>query len=705
MSLVTLQALFHAIVRELYSVSVTPLTASTDLQPPPDASATQEAATETFSHPNLSPLLAALESETAFYLIHPHEPFLLRDLAMHSPAVLKGKESHLQFLVYQMFQLLKFLHKKGINLGEVGLSDIHVDNCLWLHFRLLQCGLQVETSSPAEAEALEVGKVLEEDGLAVEASSKEEGISESEDGQGHIWGSAHGLPLQEALLRWQRGELDNFDYLMILNHAAGRRMEDSNNHPILPWVTDFHNPSGSWRDLTKTKHRLTKGDRQMDFAYQGAKDEAALNPDSTVVPHHVGDLLTDVTYYMYMARKTPKEVLCSRVRPNWVPGEYPLSIEHIYHWTPDECIPEFYCDPSVFRSIHKDLPDLAIPTWSTSAEDFVAQHRAMLESDHVSAHLHSWIDLTFGSKLTGEASVKARNVHLAIEDSHRRLSAYGVVQLFEHSHPRRLINSQSAPYTLEHPIHDLHPAIYERHMKHATYEAGSTEKDSLEKESKGTNDPLSGENEEESSEANCEQSMSTKLVFKEVDLGDVNTHRLTPYSIGDDSFEDLTMVAEFSSGRDGPKSVEETDFGPASLSDASAFLFATSAPKLMWETATEAPLKGKIPTAIAALPVPFRRRGHPGNETEENSWKGEAILIPKDFSALTRLQRLEETTSFLLRSFQSRPQMSLLTELWTAEDLASFAVSVRDAYSQFVCTMLKHAYSGTCLRQPTVGLL
>lgn len=678
-SCVTLQALLHALVGELYGVSVTPLATSTDSPTSLDTSTPEEVATETFAHPNLSPLLAVLESSTSFYLIHPHESFSLMNLARHSPAVMKWKESQLQFVVYQMFQLLKFLHKKGISLGEVGLGDIHVDSCLWVHFRVPQCGLWVEPSSPAVGEVLQKNQKVEEGDTAIGATDDQQKItSESEEGDGYLWGTVPNLPLEKALLLWQRGDLGNFEYLMILNHAAGRRMEDSNNHPILPWVTDFRNPSGSWRDLTKTKHRLTKGDRQLDFAYHGAKDEIVHNPDSMVVPHHVGELLTDVTFYMYMARKTPKEVLCSRVRSNWVPREYPSSIEYIYHWTPDECIPEFYCDPSVFHSIHKDLPDLAIPSWSTSTEDFVTQHRAMLESDHVSAHLHSWIDLTFGSKLVGEAAVKARNVHLAIEDSHRNLSAFGVVQLFEWPHPRRLINTHSAPYSLEHPTHDLHPAIHEHHEKHMISETGDTEEVSFQEEMNGPDDPSSEGKEQDSLKSKSESNLPTELVFKEVDLGNMNTRKLTPFNAGivDDSFEDLTTVAEFSSSKTGPKSIDETDFGPASFSDAAGLMFTASAPKLMQETATEVVPKGKI----SGLPMPFRRRGQQAIEAEEYSWKTDQIPVPKDFSPFAQLQRLEETSSFLLRNFQTQALKSLLSELWTTEELASFAVSVRDVW-------------------------
>lgn len=49
------------------------------------------------------------------------------------------------------------------------------------------------------------------------------------------------------------------------------------------------------------------------------------------------------------------QVLKRVVRDVFVPEHYPQSISRIYDWTPDECIPEFYCDPTAFESIHKEV--------------------------------------------------------------------------------------------------------------------------------------------------------------------------------------------------------------------------------------------------------------------------------------------------------------------------------------------------------------
>jgi hypothetical protein len=57
------------------------------------------------------------------------------------------------------------------------------------------------------------------------------------------------------------------------------------------------------------------------------------------------------------------------------------------------------------------IGDVDLPPWARgSPAEFVRLHRAALESEHVSAHLHEWIDLVFGCKQRGPAAVAADNV-------------------------------------------------------------------------------------------------------------------------------------------------------------------------------------------------------------------------------------------------------------------------------------------------------
>ena len=204
---------------------------------------------------------------------------------------------------------------------------------------------------------------------------------------------------------------------------------------ILPWVVDFTSPTGGWRDFTRSKYRLNKGDQQLDFTYGNGSSTDGL------VKYHVSDILSEITYFVYYARRTPKKLLCRHVRSNWVPEEYPSAMDRLYTWTPDECVPAFYTDPTIFNSIHEDLPGLGLPDWVDTPEDFVKWHMGMLESDHVSSQLHHWIDLNFGYKLTGRAAVEAKNVVLDIVKPKSGLSCNGVLQLFKTPHPARALSS------------------------------------------------------------------------------------------------------------------------------------------------------------------------------------------------------------------------------------------------------------------------
>ena len=72
------------------------------------------------------------------------------------------------------------------------------------------------------------------------------------------------------------------------------------------------------------------------------------------------DCLSELAVCAYKARRLPLSVLRQTVRSTFVAEEYPGTMERLYRWSPDEAVPEFYDDPTVFVSTHGDaMGDLA----------------------------------------------------------------------------------------------------------------------------------------------------------------------------------------------------------------------------------------------------------------------------------------------------------------------------------------------------------
>nr|XP_006817040.1 PREDICTED: WD repeat-containing protein 81-like [Saccoglossus kowalevskii] len=355
------------------------------------------------THPNILNVLTIMESQRYFYIVHPYSEYSVHDLVTFSPSIISKSHAKPLFIIYQIIHIMLHCHRQGVALGDVRLKDFMMNEKLW-----------VQLTGPRWRQV--------QNSVGV-ASNKNVNT-----------GNDHN-DLPGLVQQWVQGKITSYKYLMVLNSLSGRRTGNPNYHPILPWVTDFVSQSGNYRDLTKTKFRLNKGEHQLNFMYSAS---------SQSVPHHFSDLLSDITYHVYFARKTEKSTLCKYVRSSWVPNEYPSSIQRIQEWSPEECIPEFYNDPSIFKSIHNDMSDLQVPPWCGSVDEFLVKHQELLESNHVSSQLHHWIDLTFGYKLSGSAAVNAKNVCLQLVDQHMYPLNHGVVQLFDKPHPQRLSSSEYA---------------------------------------------------------------------------------------------------------------------------------------------------------------------------------------------------------------------------------------------------------------------
>ncbi|KAK7343619.1 hypothetical protein VNO77_12511 [Canavalia gladiata] len=382
-------------------------------------------------HPNIAPVLAIFKTSDHVNIVLPKTSYDLESILQFNPNALKSDWNR-RFLMYQLLSALSYLHGLGVSHGSICPSSIMLTDSLWSWLRLwnepvLESNSTLQQSESINSKPARIGcrnAGCHSNGLYADLK-----LSSSID-----WHSC--------FHQWWRGELSNFEYLLILNRLAGRRWGDHTFHPVMPWVIDFSskpddNCDAGWRDLSKSKWRLAKGDEQLDFTYSTSE-----------IPHHVSDeCLSELAVCSYKARRLPLSVLRMAVRSVYEPNEYPSTMQRLYQWTPDECIPEFYCDAQIFKSIHDGMSNLAVPSWAESPEGFIKLHRDALESNRVSFQLHHWIDITFGYKMSGQAAIAAKNVMLPPSEPMTPRST-GRRQLFTKPHPIRQANEMQRETSL-----------------------------------------------------------------------------------------------------------------------------------------------------------------------------------------------------------------------------------------------------------------
>ncbi|KAG1326115.1 putative protein GFS12 [Cocos nucifera] len=388
-------------------------------------------------HPNISPVLGVLKTPAYDYLLHAKASYTLESVLRYSPRALKS-DWNIRFLIYQVLSALAYMHGLGVAHGNICPSGIQLTDSCWSWLSISDVHLLKGCLNLKEPACLRPCYCMENCHCqAIYADLK---LSMSMD-----WHSD--------FKRWWKGELSNYEYLLVLNRLAGRRWGDHTFHTVMPWIIDFsvkpdENSDAGWRDLKKSKWRLAKGDEQLDFTYSTSE-----------IPHHVSDeCLSELAVCSYKARRLPLRILRSAVRSVYEPNEYPSNMQRLYQWTPDECIPEFYSDPRIFSSIHSEMSDLAVPSWAASPEEFISLHRAALESVRVSREIHHWIDITFGYKLSGQASITAKNVMLPASDPLMPKSM-GRRQLFMKPHPKRR-------GTIPHPHYHSHEESCTKYQVH-----------------------------------------------------------------------------------------------------------------------------------------------------------------------------------------------------------------------------------------------
>ena len=411
--------------------------------------------------------LACLETrcKRALFIVYAHRAHTLRTCAQFSPSVFGDPASRRSLIARQLVEGMDFVHEKGLCMhGRVGLENFVIDedkakesiekNVESTMTPLIEIGVLARATS---------NQVTSTPTCSIENRDERDKEDAMEEDRRNLRGLS---------AAWRLGAISNLEYISRINAISGRREGNFRFHAFMPWVINFSKhpfssvvnetttttttttttvdeerddkdddeyedddkPLFGYRDLTKTKARLMKGDEMLDRSFENFGYHLLDDPS-----------MSELGAYVQSARNLSKNMLQEFVRPVWEPNEYPKSIQRVFETTPDECLPRFYYDPSIFKSslIEDGLQDLQVPDWissSSNAEEFIRIHRSCLESDFVSKRLHAWFDVHFGYQV-GKASnnpsaVSAKNTCKFGEDN-GKLLAYGRTKVFRYPHPVR----------------------------------------------------------------------------------------------------------------------------------------------------------------------------------------------------------------------------------------------------------------------------
>lgn len=110
---------------------------------------------------------------------------------------------------------------------------------------------------------------------------------------------------------WQTGHISNYEYLLLLNSAAGRTFQDLSRYPVFPWIIsdytsaklDLTNPA-TFRDLTKPVGALNE--ERLDYFRQRFESMEDMED-----PFLYGTHYSAAGYVLYyLVRSMPEHMLC-----------------------------------------------------------------------------------------------------------------------------------------------------------------------------------------------------------------------------------------------------------------------------------------------------------------------------------------------------------------------------------------------------------
>ncbi|XP_061140965.1 WD repeat- and FYVE domain-containing protein 4 isoform X1 [Syngnathus typhle] len=310
-------------------------------------------------------------------------------------------------------------------------------------------------------------------------------------GVADIIANARKTPVVEktTLVKWQKGEISNFEYLMHLNTLGGRTYNDLMQYPVFPWVLadyksetlDLSDPA-TFRDLSKPMGAQTEKRKQMFIQRYEEAEHSEGEGGLSARCHYCTHYSSAIIVASFLVRMEPFSHTFQTLQGGFdIPERMFFSVNKEWESASRdnmsdvrELIPEFYYLPDfLLNSNHMQLGcmadgtalgDVELPAWAKDdPQEFIRIQREALESDYVSAHLHLWIDLIFGYRQQGPAAVESVNTfhpyfyaqrgRQDAKDPLIRSTIFGYVsnfgqipkQLFTKPHPKKEVPSPSHP--------------------------------------------------------------------------------------------------------------------------------------------------------------------------------------------------------------------------------------------------------------------
>ena len=280
--------------------------------------------------------------------------------------------------------------------------------------------------------------------------------------------------------KWQRGEISNFKYIMLLNYYGSRSYNDLSQYPVIPWFLDYDLYIASELDEQDLKIRnmelnlakLGTDKRLKEFM---ARYETLCNEDQAE-KYFIGSHYSNPgIILMFLVRISPfldGHIKFQSNKIDWADRIFSgMADSFLLALTENgdvrELIPETLCLPEMYKNNWKvnfgttqtdiKVDSVRLPGWANNDPYyFTCKTKELFEHGNVNMNLHNWIDLIFGHKQRGEKAVEAWNLYLPItyEDgidmndpeniefkSSLTVQAYNYgqcpTQLFVESHPKK----------------------------------------------------------------------------------------------------------------------------------------------------------------------------------------------------------------------------------------------------------------------------